>query len=115
MATDLLAVQANRANLAIRRAAGDPDARRLEALFGSIATLATATGDSKQVSTQEREFLQSFVTTSHDTVESSDAVLDQAERILHGVIRSRGLPSVEAPGTTEAPRPRPTGRPIEVR
>lgn len=115
VATDLLAVQSNRAQLAIRRAAGDPDARRFEALFGAIATLVRATGDNAgNVAVKEREFLQNFVATPQDTQESATAVLDQAEAILRSTIRSRGIPDTGAPVTPQ-PRPRPTGRPVEVR
>ena len=116
IASDFLAVQSNRAALAIRRGAGDPDARQFDALFGSISTLARATGDTANIAVQEREFLRNFVATPQDTQESATQVLDQAETILRGIIRARGIPETGSPSPdqldkTPTTRPRPTGRP----
>ncbi len=96
---DLFKVQGNRVRLSVLRGMGDPDAKRLDGLFGAIATLARATGDTANIAVQEREFLKNFVVTESDTIESAKAKLDQAERILTGVISGRvpGYTSPDAP------------------
>jgi hypothetical protein len=102
---DAVAIKTNQAALAVKRLAGDPDARRFDALFGAIATLARGTGDTANIAVAEREFLKTFVSTTGDSKQSAHDVLNQAERILLGVAGARGIP-------TPAPTPRaPTAPP----
>lgn len=103
-ARDFIVVQANRARLAALEAAGDPDARRFSALRGTLANVARATGDTANIAVEERKMLANFLTTAGDTQKSSNAVLDQAERILRGVAASRGVPVPgQAPAQPAAP------------
>ena len=91
-AKDIVRIKTNKARLFAKRQAGDPDAKRLEALFGAIATLARATGDTANVAVAERMFLKNFVFTEDDTLESATAKVDQAERILRAVVKGYGIP-----------------------
>ena len=94
-ATDLARIKGNKAVLAVKRNAGDPDARQLDALFGAITAIARATGDAANIAVPEREFLRNFVLTPDDSIESGNAVLDQAERILNNIITGHGIPVPE--------------------
>lgn len=91
-AMDIANIKSNQLKLSVLRQAGDPDAKRLEALFGAIATLARATGDTANIAVAEREFLKNFVPTTDDTIESAIAKADQAERILEAVVKGHGIP-----------------------
>ncbi len=95
-------VQGNRIGIWLKALGGDPEARKLQALFGAIATIARATGDTANIAVQERQFLKNFVMDEGDTIESADAKAAQAERILRGVVKSRNVPI--PPGETDAQR-----------
>jgi hypothetical protein len=86
----LLAVQGNRANIWLLEKSGDPDARRLAGLHGTIAGLARATGDTANIAVAEREMLRETVVTPEDTIESANAKLDQLERVLQAVLKGWG-------------------------
>jgi hypothetical protein len=101
---DLLKVQGNRALIAFLRQSGDPDALRLEGMFGAIAVMARATGDTANIAVQERQFLKNFAITEKDSFESAVAKLDQAERIMRGVIASRNVPIPPASRKQAQPR-----------
>lgn len=100
---DLVAVQGNRARLAVLRGAGDVDVKRLDALFGSIATLARATGDTANIAVAERNMLREFVVTHGETQESATAALDQAERILRAVVAAHNIPMPAAKKEPDEP------------
>lgn len=92
LASDITRIKANKVKLLAMRQGGNEDAKRLEALFGAIATIARATGDTANIAVAEREFLKNFTPTEDDTVESAMAKADQAERILRAVVEGRGIP-----------------------
>ena len=104
---DFLKVQGNRALLAWLRQSGDPDANRLEGMFGAIAMMARATGDTANIAVQERRFLKNFAITEKDSFQSGIAKLDQAERIIRAVIQSRNVPI--PPPTRKEAQPRGKG------
>jgi hypothetical protein len=105
MAADLAKVQSNRLRIATLRKAGDPDVKRLDALFGAIATLARATGDTANIAVAERQMLREMVLTDGDTVQSAEAKLNQAERILRGVVGGRNVPLAGGAKPDDAQRP----------
>lgn len=104
-------VQGNRARIAALRAAGDPAARRLEGMFGTIATIARATGDTANIAVQERRMLQESVVTPSDSKQSGLAKLDQLERVLKAVLAGWGTTVAyeQETGRGGAPTPPPPG------
>lgn len=95
-------IKTNQARIAFLDAMGDPDARALTGLFGGIAVMARATGDTANVAVAEREFLKNFAFTAGDSLESATAKLNQAERIFRGVVQNRNVPMSPNPDIPEA-------------
>ena len=104
MVGQFLNIQSNALRIGFLEQIGDPDARRLVGLFGAIATVARATGDTANIAVQERKFLQKFFIDKRDSLESATAKLDQAERILRTVVVNRNVPQLAPTRPEAAPR-----------
>ena len=77
--------QGNRGRIWALRLSGDPAARRLAGMFGTIAAIARATGDTANIAVQERQMLQESVVTPEDSLQSAEAKLKQLETILQAI------------------------------
>lgn len=104
---NLWRVQTNRGALALKRWSGHPLAQRLEGMYGTIAAIARATGDTANIAVAEREMLHNSVVVPGDTKQSAIAKLDQLQAILEDVQRGWGTTAAyereTGQGTTVSP------------
>ena len=83
-------IQKQRIGLWAKQMGGDPMARRLQGMFGTIATIARATGDTANIAVQERDMLKQSVPNEADSLESALAKVKQLRTILREVQKGWG-------------------------